>query len=96
MKTMICWWLINRQVWSIHPGHSNYTGTLVNALAWYLKDDPTYDPNDPALGLVHRIDKRYFRTTGCCQEAGSKGHISVCGFSIRRLNANIVPWYGAS
>ena len=41
----------------VHPGHGNYTGTLVNALAWYLKDDPTYDPNDPDLGLVHRIDK---------------------------------------
>jgi 23S rRNA pseudouridine1911/1915/1917 synthase len=41
----------------VHPGHGNYTGTLVNALAWYLKDDPTYDPNDPSLGLVHRIDK---------------------------------------
>ena len=41
----------------VHPGHGNYSGTLVNALAWYLKDDPTYDPNDPALGLVHRIDK---------------------------------------
>ena len=41
----------------VHPGHGNYTGTLVNALAWYLKDDPTYDPNDPDIGLVHRIDK---------------------------------------
>lgn len=41
----------------VHPGHGNYTGTLVNALAWYLKDDPTYDPADPRLGLVHRIDK---------------------------------------
>ncbi|MDD4513995.1 RluA family pseudouridine synthase [Massilibacteroides sp.] len=41
----------------VHPGHGNYTGTLVNALAWYLKDDPAYDPSDPRLGLVHRIDK---------------------------------------
>lgn len=41
----------------VHPGHGNYTGTLVNALAWYLRDDPTYDPTDPRLGLVHRIDK---------------------------------------
>ncbi|MDD4592430.1 MAG: RluA family pseudouridine synthase, partial [Parabacteroides sp.] len=41
----------------VHPGHGNYTGTLVNALAWYLKDDPTYDPSDPDIGLVHRIDK---------------------------------------
>lgn len=41
----------------VHPGHGNYTGTLVNALAWYLRDDPAYDPADPRLGLVHRIDK---------------------------------------
>lgn len=41
----------------VHPGHGNYTGTLVNALAWYLRDDPAYDPTDPRLGLVHRIDK---------------------------------------
>lgn len=41
----------------VHPGHGNYTGTLVNALAYYLKDDPFYDPSDPRLGLVHRIDK---------------------------------------
>lgn len=41
----------------VHPGHGNYTGTLLNALAHYLRDDKTYDPNDPQLGLVHRIDK---------------------------------------
>ena len=41
----------------VHPGVGNYTGTLVNALAWHLKDDPDYDPNDPSVGLVHRIDK---------------------------------------
>ncbi|GAB6394586.1 MAG: RluA family pseudouridine synthase [Bacteroidales bacterium] len=41
----------------VHPGQGNYTGTLVNALAFYLKDNPAYDPADPRLGLVHRIDK---------------------------------------
>lgn len=41
----------------VHPGHGNWTGTLVNALAWYLRDNPDYDVNDPRLGLVHRIDK---------------------------------------
>lgn len=41
----------------VHPGHGNYTGTLVNALAYYLRNDPSYDPTDPRLGLVHRIDK---------------------------------------
>jgi 23S rRNA pseudouridine1911/1915/1917 synthase len=41
----------------VHPGCGNYTGTLVNAIAWHLKDNPSYDPNDPGVGLVHRIDK---------------------------------------
>ncbi|MDR1381096.1 MAG: RluA family pseudouridine synthase [Tannerella sp.] len=41
----------------VHPGHGNYQGTLVNGLAYYLKDDPQYDPKDPRVGLVHRIDK---------------------------------------
>lgn len=41
----------------VHPGCGNYHGTLVNAIAWHLKDNPAYDPNDPQVGLVHRIDK---------------------------------------
>ena len=41
----------------VHPGHGNYTGTLVNAIAWHLKDKPEFDAKDPRLGLVHRIDK---------------------------------------
>jgi 23S rRNA pseudouridine1911/1915/1917 synthase len=39
----------------IHPGCGNYTGTLVNGLAWYLKKDIEADL--PRVGLVHRIDK---------------------------------------
>jgi 23S rRNA pseudouridine1911/1915/1917 synthase len=41
----------------VHPGHGNFDGTLLNALAYYFKDDPRFNPNDPRLGLVHRIDK---------------------------------------
>ena len=41
----------------VHPGCGNFTGTLVNAIAWHLRDLPSYDPNDPQVGLVHRIDK---------------------------------------
>ncbi len=41
----------------VHPGHGNYDGTLVNALAWHFKDNPDYDVTDPRMGLVHRIDK---------------------------------------
>ena len=41
----------------VHPGHGNYTGTLVNALAWHLKDIPLFKTGEIRPGLVHRIDK---------------------------------------
>lgn len=42
----------------VHPGHGNYSGTLVNGLSYYLKRD---EEELPRIGLVHRIDKN---TTG--------------------------------
>lgn len=41
----------------VHPGHGNFSGTLVNALAWHFKDHSAFSPDDPRPGLVHRIDK---------------------------------------
>ena len=41
----------------VHPGVGNFHGTLVNAVAWHMKDVGSFDPNDPEVGLVHRIDK---------------------------------------
>ena len=41
----------------VHPGCGNFHGTLVHAIAWHLRNLPSYDPNDPQVGLVHRIDK---------------------------------------
>ena len=41
----------------VHPGAGNFHGTLINAIAWHLRDLKNFDPNDPAVGLVHRIDK---------------------------------------
>ena len=41
----------------VHPGVGNYEGTLLNAIAFHLKDNPYFDPNDSRVGLVHRIDK---------------------------------------
>lgn len=41
----------------VHPGYGNYTGTLVNALAWHLKDNPMFSSGEMRPGLVHRIDK---------------------------------------
>lgn len=41
----------------VHPGVGNFDGTLLNAIAYHLKDNPDFDPNDSRVGLVHRIDK---------------------------------------
>lgn len=41
----------------VHLGAGNFHGTLINAVAWHLKDLSSFDANDPAVGLVHRIDK---------------------------------------
>ncbi|HRZ96739.1 MAG TPA: RluA family pseudouridine synthase [Paludibacter sp.] len=41
----------------VHPGFGNFDGTLLNAIAWHLRDNKNFDPNDSRIGLVHRIDK---------------------------------------
>lgn len=41
----------------VHPGHGNYSGTLVNALVYYLGNLPTAKDGEIRPGLVHRIDK---------------------------------------
>jgi 23S rRNA pseudouridine1911/1915/1917 synthase len=43
----------------VHPGSGNYTGTLLNGVAWYLKNKyPDFKEETlPRFGLVHRIDK---------------------------------------
>jgi 23S rRNA pseudouridine1911/1915/1917 synthase len=39
----------------VHPGHGNYSGTLINALLFHFDNLPNNSSNRP--GLVHRIDK---------------------------------------
>jgi len=39
----------------VHPGHGNYSGTLINALVFHFDNLPNNSSNRP--GLVHRIDK---------------------------------------
>jgi 23S rRNA pseudouridine1911/1915/1917 synthase len=39
----------------VHPGHGNYSGTLVNALIYHFENLPDNTSGRP--GLVHRIDK---------------------------------------
>lgn len=41
----------------VHPAYNNWTGTLVNALTYYLQNLPTTRNGEGRPGLVHRIDK---------------------------------------
>ena len=54
----------------VHPGFGNYSGTLVNALTWHLRDLPLFRDGDMRAGLVHRIDKN---TSGLLVVAKSEG-----------------------
>jgi len=50
--------LVNKRAGMVvHPGYNNTSGTLVNALAWHLKDNNFAKENNIRPGLVHRIDK---------------------------------------
>jgi len=43
----------------VHPASGNYTGTLINGVAYYLQQNNSSlnEENLPRFGLVHRIDK---------------------------------------
>ncbi|HXB30221.1 MAG TPA: RluA family pseudouridine synthase [Puia sp.] len=43
----------------VHPASGNYSGTLINGIAWYLheKNKSITEETLPRFGLVHRIDK---------------------------------------
>ena len=52
--------VINKPVGMVvHPGSGNYSGTLLNGVAWYLqqKNPEVNETTLPRFGLVHRIDK---------------------------------------
>jgi 23S rRNA pseudouridine1911/1915/1917 synthase len=50
--------IINKEAGMVvHPAYGNYTGTLVNAVSYHLKDLPLFQTGDIRPGLVHRLDK---------------------------------------
>lgn len=61
----------------VHPGHGNYTGTLVNAIAFHLKYEHGIDMTDPRLGLVHRIDKDTSGLLLIAKTSDAKTHLSA-------------------
>ncbi len=65
----------------VHPGFGNYQGTMVNAVAYLLKDTPEYDAKDPRLGIVHRIDKDTSGLIVVAKNAYAKAHLSAQFFN---------------
>jgi 23S rRNA pseudouridine1911/1915/1917 synthase len=63
----------------VHPGYGNYTGTLVNAIAWHLQASERQQLNaeDPRLGLVHRIDKETSGLLVVAKNPDAKTHLGM-------------------
>ena len=77
----------------VHPGCGNYHGTLVNAIAWHLKDNPSYDPNDPQVGLVHRIDKDTSGLLVVAKTPDAKTHLGLQFYNkTTRRKYNALVW----
>ena len=77
----------------VHPGCGNYSGTLVNALAWHMRDNHDFDPNDPTVGLVHRIDKDTSGLLVIAKTAEAKTHLCKQFFyHTTRRQYNALVW----
>ncbi len=77
----------------VHPGCGNTHGTLINAVAWHLKDNPSFDPNDPQVGLVHRIDKNTSGLLVVAKTPVAKMHLGMQFFKkTTKRTYNAVVW----
>ena len=72
----------------VHPGFGNYSGTLVNALAFHFKNLPNMGDEDRP-GLVHRIDKN---TSGILVIAKTENSMTILAkkFAERELNRKYI------
>jgi 23S rRNA pseudouridine1911/1915/1917 synthase len=59
----------------VHPGHGNYTGTLVNALIYHFENLPDNTGNERP-GLIHRIDKNTTGLMVCAKTEHSMTHLA--------------------
>ena len=79
----------------VHPGHGNYSGTLVNALAWHFRDNPEYDVSDPRMGLVHRIDKDTSGLLVIAKTPDAKTHLGIQFFNKTTKRKYVALVWGA-
>ncbi len=76
----------------VHPGCGNYSGTLINGVAYYLlgKSDLISEETLPRFGLVHRIDKN---TSGLMVLA--KNSLSVSSLARQFFDHTVIRRYHA-
>jgi 23S rRNA pseudouridine1911/1915/1917 synthase len=62
----------------VHPGVGNYTGTLLNGIAFHLlQQNPNLTEEDlPRYGLVHRIDKNTTGLIAVAKTAEAAAHLA--------------------
>jgi 23S rRNA pseudouridine1911/1915/1917 synthase len=77
-----CLLLINKPAGLVvHPGHGNYSGTLVNGLAYRFRNLPLFNSEDPRPGLVHRIDKDTSGLLVVAKTEQAKNHLALQFFN---------------
>ncbi|MBQ8257408.1 MAG: RluA family pseudouridine synthase [Bacteroidaceae bacterium] len=77
----------------VHPGCGNTHGTLINAVAWHLRNNENFDANDPQVGLVHRIDKNTSGLLVVAKTAAAKAHLGMQFFKkTTKRTYNAVVW----
>ncbi len=59
----------------VHPAYGNFTGTLVNALAYHYRDLELFQSTDSRAGLVHRIDKNTSGLVVVAKTEQAKSHL---------------------
>lgn len=68
--------VVNKQAGMVvHPGHGNYSGTLINALIYRFDNLPNNSSNRP--GLVHRIDKETSGLLVIAKTEQAMAHLSL-------------------
>lgn len=74
----------------VHPSYGHYSGTLVNALAFHLKDNPLFNKSDEMRpGLVHRIDKNTSGLIVVAKTELAKNHLAKQFFD-RTINRKYI------
>ena len=74
----------------VHPAYQNWSGTVVNALAYHFQNLPEIAGNEGRPGLVHRIDKD---TSGLLVIA--KDEVTITGLAKQFFNHTIERTYHA-